>query len=242
VGYILLYYVIEKIAGMSFKALAREVIFGPLGLKNTFLGVPGHLKKNAAPTEQGNQYERKLALNWAKTYEPGKYLERVERYKWRREVIRGEAHDVNSHHLGGTAGNAGLFSTSEDVFRLCLEFFPATASLLNPGSLQWFWKNFTPFKKSHRTVGFKRNSSFITSGGRALSRWAIGHNGFTGVSLWLDARKETVFILLSNRVHPEYRAVNFDKIRRKLHRLLTREPEYTKNTGLSRRNSHPETK
>ncbi|NIM14852.1 MAG: serine hydrolase [Candidatus Aminicenantes bacterium] len=228
VGYILLYYVIEKIAGTSFKALAREVIFEPLGLKNTFLEVPEHLKKNTAPTEKGNEYERKLALDWARTYESGKYLERARQYKWREEVIQGEAHDVNSHHLGGTAGNAGLFSTMEDVFRLCQEFFPSTASLLNPESLRLFWKNFTPFKISHRTVGFKRNSSFITSGGRALSRAAIGHNGFTGTSLWLDPRKEMTFILLSNRVHPEYKAVNFDKIRRKLHRLLTREPEYRK--------------
>lgn len=228
VGYILLYYVIERIAGTSFKTLAKEVIFEPLGLKNTFLEVPEHLKKNTAPTEKGNEYERKLALDWASTYESGKYLERAKQYKWREEVIQGEAHDVNSHHLGGTAGNAGLFSTAEDVFRLCLEFFPATASLLNSGSLQLFRKNFTPFKKSHRTVGFKRNSSFITSGGRALSRSAIGHNGFTGTSLWLDPRKEAAFILLSNRIHPEYKAINFDKIRRKLHRLLTREAEYRK--------------
>jgi CubicO group peptidase (beta-lactamase class C family) len=219
-GYILLYYLIEKIAGTPFKTLAQEVIFDPLDLRDTFLEVPRHRKKDAAPTEKGNEYERKLALDWAKTHAGGTYLEAARRYKWREQVIQGETHDVNSFHLGGSAGNAGLFSTAQDLFRLCLEFFPATASILKPEALKLFRKNFTPFKKSHRTVGFKRNSSFITSGGRALSRSAIGHNGFTGASLWLDPRQETTFILLSNRVHPVYQAVNFDKIRRKLHRMM----------------------
>ncbi|UCH93181.1 MAG: beta-lactamase family protein [Candidatus Aminicenantes bacterium] len=227
VGYILLYYLIEKVTGTTFKEFASQVIIEPLGLKHTFLAVPGDLKKNAAPTEEGNKYEKNMAEEWAKKNGKspgyGDRLERVNRFKWRTAVIQGEPHDINSHILGGTAGNAGLFSTPEDVFRICLEFFPATASLLKTGSLQLFWKNFTPFNKSHRTVGFKRNSSFVTSGGRALSRKAIGHNGFTGTSLWLEPREETTFILLTNRIHPRVKAVNFDKIRRKLHRLLEKE-------------------
>ena len=227
VGYILLYYLVEKVAGISFKDLARHVIFQPLGLRNTFLTVPDEFKKDAAPTEKGNQYEKNMAEQWArKQAVTQEYHERVNRFKWRTSIIQGEAHDVNSHTLGGTAGNAGLFSTAEDVFRICLEFFPATASLLKIPSLQLFWKNFTPFNKSHRTVGFKRNSSFLTSGGRALSRKAIGHSGFTGTSLWLDPREETTVILLTNRIHPEVRDINFDKIRRKLHRLLVKETKH----------------
>jgi CubicO group peptidase (beta-lactamase class C family) len=223
VGYILLYHLIENISGISFAELARQVIFEPLGLRQTFLVVPEDLKKNAAPTETGNSYEKKMAEQWAKKREkgkPGEYSQLVSRFPWRTEVIRGEPHDINSYYLGGTAGNAGLFSTAEEIFRLCREFFPAAGTLLRAESRQLFWKNFTPFKKSHRTVGFKLNSSLITSGGRALSRRAIGHNGFTGTSLWLDPREETVLILLSNRIHPEFRPVNFDRIRRQLHRLL----------------------
>lgn len=227
VGYILLYYLMEKVVGISFKDLARQVIFQPLGLKHTFLTVPGELKKDAAPTEKGNQYERNMAEQWARKQAGAQeYLERVNRFKWRTSIIQGEAHDVNSHTLGGTAGNAGLFSTAEDVFRICLEFFRSTASLLKTPSLRFFWKNFTPFNKSHRTVGFKRNSSFITSGGRAFSRKAIGHNGFTGTSLWLDPREETTVILLTNRIHPRVKDINFDKIRRKLHRLLVKETKH----------------
>jgi CubicO group peptidase (beta-lactamase class C family) len=227
VGYILLYYLIEKLTGTSFKNFASQIIFEPLGLKNTFLAVPGEVKKNTAPTEKGNRYEKNMAEQWAEQKGRGQeYRKRVNRFKWRTSIIQGEANDINSHTLGGTAGNAGLFSTTEDVFRLCLEFFPSTASLLKTGSLQLFWKNFTPFNKSHRTVGFKRNSSFITSGGRVLSRKAIGHNGFTGTSLWLDPREETTYILLTNRIHPQVKNINFDKIRRKLHRFLVNETKH----------------
>lgn len=231
-GYILLYYILEKVSGTSFRQLAHDVIFGPLGLERTFLKLPEALKSAAAPTEKGNAHERALARKWAETQKDEKYMELQRRFPWREGIIRGETHDLNSHYLGGTAGNAGLFSTARDLFRLCLEFYPATATILKPETLDYCWANFTPFQLGHRTAGFKRNSSLITSGGRAFSRGAIGHNGFTGTSVWLDIDKHgksrkpgrtTTAIVLSNIVHPEIEPVNFDRIRRKLHKLLLAE-------------------
>ncbi len=218
VGYILLYFIIEKVTTISFKEFARQIIIEPLGLKNTFLSVPVDLKASVAPTEKGNLYEKQLAEK--------KHKEASGRFHWREEMIRGEVNDCNSWYLGGTAGNAGLFSTAEEVFKMTREFFPSTAAILTPESVQHFWKNLTPFKKSHRTVGFKSNSSFITSGGRALSPKAIGHSGFTGTSLWLEPEDKGngyTFILLTNRIHPVVANINFNKIRRKLHRLIIKE-------------------
>jgi CubicO group peptidase (beta-lactamase class C family) len=221
VGYILLYYIIEKMAGTSFRSFAHEVIFEPLGLKNTFLTVPEQLKALVAPTEKGNRYERELAIK--------KHPEAAGRFQWRENIIRGETHDCNSRYLGGTAGNAGLFSTADDIFKLTREFYPAFSSILSSRSARHFWKNFTPFKVSHRAAGFKLNSSFITSGGRALSRKAAGHNGITGTSLWLEpfeSKGGYTFILLTNRVHPvmvRESKVGFNGIRRKLHRLIIKE-------------------
>jgi len=222
VGYILLYFIVQKISGIPFSTLARQVIFEPLGLKNTFLDVPEAKKNLAAPTEAGNHFEKAMALEWVQKQKSHnkEYLEYVHRFNWRQHLLQGETHDVNSFHLGGTAGNAGLFSTTSDLFLWCREFFPETASLLNPSSLKLFRTNYTPFKKSHRTIGFKRKSSFITSGGRALSRKAIGHNGFTGTSIWLDLDRGLTVISLSNRIHPKVKSCNFDRIRRKINRLL----------------------
>lgn len=222
-GYILLYYIIEKMAGASFMSAAREVLFEPLGLKRTFLAVPEHLKKLAAPTEQGNRYERELAM---KTHPAA-----AGRFQWRENLIQGETHDCNSWYRGGTAGNTGLFSTVEDIFKLTRAFYPGFSSLLSSRSALYFWKNFTPFKAAHRSIGFKLNSSFITSGGRALSRRAAGHNGNTGTSLWLEppgSGDGYTFILLTNRVHPvivHERKVGFNRIRRNLHRLIVKEIE-----------------
>lgn len=212
VGYILLYYIIEKVSGTSFESFAREIIFQPLGLKDTFLSVPETVKHRVAPTEMGNAEEKHTAKK--------RHRDTSGSFNWRENVIRGETHDCNSWYMRGTAGNAGLFSTVEDIFRMSREFFPATASILSPESLRYAWKNFTPFKKSHRTAGFKRNSSFSTSGGGALSRGAVGHNGFTGTSLWLDPDGDYIFILLTNYIHPKFKNINIDRIRRKLHSLL----------------------
>lgn len=215
VGYILLYYFIEKVSATPFKELAQKVIIEPLGLKQTFLSLPENLKSLAAPTEKGNCFEKQMALATPK------HKTAAERFQWREDVIRGETYDCNSWYLGGTAGNAGLFSTCEDLFRMTREFFPATASILTPESTQFFWKNFTPFDKLHRTIGFSRNSSLsITSAGKALSRKAIGHTGFTGTSLWLDPKTNYCFILLTNRIHPLVANINFNKIRRKLHKMI----------------------
>ncbi len=215
VGYIFLYYIIEKISATPFKELAQKVIIEPLGLKQTFLSLPENLKPLAAPTEKGNLYEKQMALAMPE------HKAAAERFQWREDVILGETHDCNSRYMGGTAGNAGLFSTCEDLFKMTREFFPATASILTPESTQFFWKNFTPFDKNHRTIGFSRNSSLsITSAGKALSRRAIGHTGFTGTSLWLDPKSNYCFILLTNRIHPTVGNINFNKIRRKLHQII----------------------
>jgi len=215
VGYILLYYIIEKVSAMPFKELAQKVIIEPLGLTHTFLSLPENLKPLAAPTEKGNLFENQMALA------APRHKAAAKRFQWREDVIRGETHDCNSHYLAGSAGNAGLFSTCEDLFKMTREFFPAAASILTPESTQLFWKNFTPFDKSRRTIGFSRNSPLsVASAGKALSRRAIGHTGFTGTSLWLDPKTNYSFIILTNRIHPKVGNINFNRIRRKLHYLI----------------------
>ena len=215
VGYILLYYLIEKVTGTGFKDFVRQLLIDPLNLKNTYLQVPAAVIPKTAPTEEGNRFEKKMAQK--------DHARLSALFMWRETMIRGETHDANSHYLGGTAGNAGLFSTTEDLFRLSREFYPASATLLKPDTLTLFRKNFTPLKKSHRSFGFKLNSSFITSGGRALSRKAIGRSGFTGTSIWFEPGSGFKYILLTNRVHPEVTALNFNRIRRKLHHLIKKQ-------------------
>ena len=59
-----------------------------------------------------------------------------------------------------------------------------------------------------------------STAGSGLPPDAFGHTGFTGTSCWIDARRERVFILLTNRTH--HRALPFTRIssvRREFHTL-----------------------
>ena len=51
------------------------------------------------------------------------------------------------------------------------------------------------------------------SGGKHLSRAAVGHTGFTGTSMWLDPSQHFFVILLTNSVHPDATSEQGDKIR-----------------------------
>jgi len=215
IGYILLKHMLEKISGAGFRELAARVIFEPLRLRDTFLGVPPERTGQCAPTEVGNRYEKGMCrLGHAAA---------ASRFTWRSGLIRGDVHDANSFYAGGSAGNAGLFANARDVFRLGREFFPAAATLLRPETVALFWKDLTPGSAGNRSAGFRLNSGERTSGGRALAPSAIGHSGFTGTSLWLEAQGERQWIVLSNRVHPRVKKEGLDAVRRRLHLLLKRE-------------------
>jgi CubicO group peptidase (beta-lactamase class C family) len=59
-----------------------------------------------------------------------------------------------------------------------------------------------------------------TAAGEALPATAMGHNGFTGTSVWIDPERERVYVLLTNRVHPEFRVgLDMNALRREFHRL-----------------------
>jgi CubicO group peptidase (beta-lactamase class C family) len=215
VGYILLRHLLEKTAGLEFKEMAAEIIFKPLQLQDTFFLVPEAEKARCAPTEIGNRYERNMCRP--------KHEKAAAHFPWRTKLLRGEVHDANSFYSNGSAGNAGLFASARDLFRLGREFFPETATLLKPSSINLFWQNRTPWSVLHRSLGFKLNSSRPTSGGSALSPKAVGHSGFTGTSLWLEPETHRQWIILSNRIHPRVKKINFDAMRRKLHQLLKKE-------------------
>lgn len=214
-GYILLHFVLEKVAGEPFVEAAQKLLLDPLNIPDLLLRIPGHARKRCAPTEMGNQWEKNLA----RKHFPQSV---VDDFPWREELIRGQTHDGNSYYLGGCAGNAGLFATARALFHLSAEFLPGSSRLLLPETIAIMRRNFTPRNLSHRSFGFKLNSTPLTSAGKSLSTASFGHNGFTGTSLWIDPVSSLRYVLLSNRVHPRVQDLNFNRIRRRLHRALAR--------------------
>jgi CubicO group peptidase (beta-lactamase class C family) len=152
---------------------------------------------NVAPTEDGNRYEKKLCESLG-----------IEFRGFRTDVIRGEAHDGNAFYRGGVAAHAGLFGTAEDVWRLTRFWLTEHRD---------FWSEQTPELPESRGLFWQRKrgaGSAIDSFGND----AFGHTGFTGTSVWVDPGRDRIFVLLTNRVHPEVKPGDFHEVRRRFHR------------------------
>ncbi len=207
-NYILLGFALERSGGAPLDQLFEAHIRAPLGGPE-ILYKPGRaLRERIAPTEMGNGHERHLAGASGDGYNA-----------WRRELIWGEVHDNNAHTLDGVAGNAGLFGTARAVFAVASAFLSGGPGLLDEAERALFGHNFTPGLSQGRTVGFQRAGSAPSSAGAALPDAAFGHTGFTGTSLWIDPGSRRINILLTNRVHPKYRDLDMNKVRRDFHVL-----------------------
>ncbi|HSB10657.1 MAG TPA: serine hydrolase domain-containing protein [Blastocatellia bacterium] len=241
-NYILLGFVLERLTGERLDHLAERDIFNPLGLGRTMFNPPAKLIREIAATERGQVFELANALadvrmrggdratlelsspgNLSGNAFPSSLTSSLlpfsaERDPWRTDVIWGEVHDGNAHFMGGVAGHAGLFSTARDVFRIANQFLDGS-QLLEPGWLHLFRDNLTRGSDTSRSIAWIRAQTRDCSAGPALSPAAIGHNGFTGGSVWMEPNERRIFILLTNRVHPHVDAIDMREIRRRFNTL-----------------------
>lgn len=243
-NYILLGFVLERVTGEPLDHLAEREVFNALGLTRTMFNPPGELIREIAATEHGQVFELANALADVRTRggdhatlelssptdfngnafhssivsSPRRPFSAAERDPWRTNVIWGEVHDGNAHFMGGVAGHAGLFSTAREVFRIANQFLDGS-ELLKPESLHSFRENLTRGCDTSRSIAWIRAETHDCSGGPALPPTALGHNGFTGSSVWMDPVERRVFILLTNRVHPHVDAIDMREIRRRFNAL-----------------------
>lgn len=126
---------------------------------------------------------------------------------FRKQTLKGYVHDEGAALFGGISGNAGLFSTANDLAKLYQMY-------LNNGSYggeQYIsddtMRLFTTTKSSvsRRGLGFdkpdiRNSNSSPTSPQTPVS--VYGHTGYTGTSFWIDPDNQIIYIFLSNRVYP----------------------------------------
>jgi uncharacterized protein YbbC (DUF1343 family) len=117
-------------------------------------------------------------------------------------MMRGVVHDPTARRMGGVAGNAGVFSTADDLARYAQELL-AGNRILSALSIQ---KMTTPQQPPTaavlRGLGWDIDSPFASNRGEFLPVGSFGHTGFTGTSLWIDPTTNSYIILLTNAVHP----------------------------------------
>ena len=193
IGMIALQQVIEKITGTSLDKFNSENLFSKIGMNRTMFNPPDSLKYECAPTETD-------------TY-------------WRMKTVQGEVHDETASLLNGVSGNAGLFSTAEDLGKFAQLLLDngryEGLQIFKPETVKLFTAKHS---ESGRAYGWDTKSpKGYTSAGKLFSLNSFGHTGFTGTSIWVDKERKLFVILLSNRVYPTRKNRKHIKFRPVLH-------------------------
>ncbi len=175
----------EEAAGMSQEALLREKVWEPLGMKNTAYYMPADRKKLCVPTLVNRQ---------------------------------GDVHDPLAYYYRGTwrcAGNAGLFSSANDLSKLCRMLLndgrygssslPGQPIIFKPEIVDLFFANQAPPVDKYTWGlgwGISDSKRYPAPPKRGPKEASISHGGYTGTSVEIDRYAGTYTIILTNRVYP----------------------------------------
>ena len=177
-GYITLAHIVKKITGKTIAEFAEENIFAPLGMKHTFYNPPENMLALCVPTQVID----------------GKPLE-------------GIVHDPLARLQGGVSGNAGLFSTADDLAVFAQVILNQGESkgvrILSPLSVERMTSVYPKAPDFGRGLGWDLSSAYASNGGDLFGPRSFGHSGYTGSSIWIDPETETIVIFLTNSVHPD---------------------------------------
>lgn len=172
VGFIVLGELVQKVGGMPLDQYAQTYVFGPLGMSSTRFNPPPTWIPRIAPTQRDEHTG---------------------------QTLRGTVHDPTARQMGGVAGDAGLFSSADDIAKFAQTLLNGGAPILSPLIVE---KMTTPQQPANypnvRGLGWDIDSPYSSNRGELLPVGSYGHTGFTGCSLWIDPTTNTYVILLTN--------------------------------------------
>ncbi len=162
--------------------LAYEFLYEPLGLERTLFNPLKFISKDEiVPSEIDNYF--------------------------RHRELRGYVHDMGAAMQGGVGGHAGLFSNTEEVFKIMQMFLQRGNAngyqFINSETFDIFNQCYFCKQGNRRGVGFDKPQLEVdgpTCG--CVSKSSFGHMGFTGTYAWADPRQDLIFVFLSNRTYP----------------------------------------
>jgi len=174
IDFVVLGALVERLSGESLDEYAAKHIFGPLGMKETRFLPPSSWASRIAPTEEDENHH----------------------------LLRGVVHDPTARRMGGVAGDAGLFSTADDLAVFAQALLDGGRGVLTPATIAKMTAPQQPVNGAVlRGFGWDIDSPFSTNRGELLPVGGYGHTGFTGTSLWIDPATKTYIVLLTNAVH-----------------------------------------
>ncbi len=167
--------IVEAASGQTLDNFAQTRIYGPLAMTDTGYKPTGAYAERSAATTAGDDTP----------------------------ATRGLVHDPTARALGGVSGNAGLFSTADDLARFCQMLLNRgeyeRVRILQPETVKLMTSKQSPFDGKDRALGWDLNSPYSIRGNLPDGSW--GHTGFTGTSIWCDPQTGAFIILLTNAVH-----------------------------------------
>jgi CubicO group peptidase (beta-lactamase class C family) len=177
-NYITLAAIAKKITRKTIAEFAAQTIFKPLGMAHTFYNPPAEFLKLCVPT---------LVIDG-------------------RPLI-GVVHDPLARLQGGISGNAGLFSTADDLAVFAQMMLNKGeyngVRILGPLAVERMTSVYPKALAFGRGLGWDLTSPYASVAGDLFSTASYGHSGYTGTSMWIDPETQTAVILLTNWVHPD---------------------------------------
>ena len=208
-GFMMLEWVVEEIAGMKLPRFLGKHFYDPLGLNKTFF------------------YEHAVPLRFGEDQ-----FAATEDCPWRKKVLKGVVHDENAYALGGYSGHAGLFGTAREVYTLISllreHVRGEREDYLGQETVRSFFRRANLVEGSTWALGWDTPSPENSSSGKHCSKKSVGHLGFTGTSVWIDLERDVQIIFLTNRVHPTRKNEKIKAFRPVLHDMVM------KGLGLTR--------
>lgn len=176
-NYITLAYIVEQVTGKRIDEYAEANVFEPLGMHDTYYLPNKESAKQIAPTSIENGV-----------------------------LLRGVVNDPLARiGMGGVSGNAGLFSTLDDLmiytYMLLNKGKCGDAEILSPRATEAIMSRPRGYERFNRTIGWEHYDTCSQTGGDLLSGSTIGHTGATGTSIVIDPENDLVIIMLTNRAH-----------------------------------------
>ncbi len=119
------------------------------------------------------------------------------------ESLRGTVNDYNCRHLGGVAGNAGVFSNLTDMTayaKALLQGFP----LVSSETFALATQNHTPTLEADRALGYLYVTPRYEQTGGLFPTGSFGHCGHTGQSVFVNRESGLYVIVLSDATKSTY--------------------------------------
>ncbi len=179
-SFITLKQVVEAVTGTDLASWTRRHIYEPLGMNETFYLPDAALLDRIAPTIYSDE----------------------------KGMIAGIVHDPLAREvMRGISGNAGLFSTADDLALFAAMMLNDGAvngkRIMSPATVRTMTRAPAGLESFGRALGWDLSSSFASNQGDLFGEKTYGHTGYTGTSMVLDPETRTAVILLTNRVYPD---------------------------------------